>query len=324
MRLSRFSALVLALAFPAIGCDSTNDEDSGVTPDTGVPTDSGDVDGGGEVTDTGGGTDAPVVATCGTARPDVSNIRGTEGLIIGRDGTIFYGQSGGVGRMTPDGTQDDDWVSLSGAGTVWGLALDAANETLYVGSPSAGRVFAITISSGDVTTFVDAAGQPNGLTVGPDGALYFSDFGGGAVRRATSTGMTTVTTSPIPQANGVAFDAEGRLIVLSYGSGRLLRLTLADGVETSREPMVAMGLGNPDGVALDSNGDFWVSDNGGRNLRHVIAATGANTTELSSIPAAASVDFGAGPLDCHDVYIASSGAVQRFTTSVEGANVLWH
>jgi len=324
MRLSRVSSPLLALALlvPA-GCDSPNTEDTGVTPDTGVPTDTGDLDSGSEVTDTGGGTDTPSVATCGTAQPDVSGIRGTEGLIIGRDGTIYYSQSGGVGRMTPDGTQEDDWVSLSGARTVWGLALDAANETLYVGSPSAGSVFAVTVATGAVATFVASAGEPNGLTVGPDGALYFSDFGGGAVRRATSSGMTTVTTSSIPQANGVAFDAEGRLIVLSYGSGRLLRLTLVDGVESSREAMLASGLGNPDGVALDANGDFWVTDYSG-SLRHVIAATGANTNQLGSISAAASVDFGAGPLDCNDIYIASSGAVRRFSTGLEGANVLWH
>lgn len=321
MRLSRFSALLVAIALPASACDSSDTEDTGVITDTGVPNDSADLDGGAP---TDAGTDAPVVATCGTAQPDVSGITGTEGLIIGRDETIYYGQSGGVGRMTPDGAQDDDWVSLgAAAGTVWGLALDAANETLYVGSPSAGRVFAVTVSSGAVATFVASAGQPNGLTVGPDGALYFSDFGGGAVRRATADGVTTVTTSPIPQANGVAFDVEARLIVLSYGTGRLLRLTLADGVETSREPMVAMGLGSPDGVALDANGDFWVTDNSG-SLRHVIAATGANTTEMSGISAAASVDFGAGPLDCHDLYIASSGAVRRFATGVEGADVLWH
>lgn len=323
MRLSRFVSLLLALALPAAGCDSSTTEDTGVTPDTGVPTDSGDLDGGSEITDTGG-ADAPVVATCGTARPDVSTIRGTEGLIIGRDGTIYYSQSGAVGRMTPDGTQEDDWAELGkGVGQVWGLALDAANETLYVGAPSSNTVYAVTVSTGAVATFVPSAGSPNGLTVGPDGALYFSDFGGGAVRRATVDGMTTVTTSSIPQANGVAFDAEGRLIVLSYGSGRLLRLTLTDGVETSREAMVATGLGNPDGVALDANGDFWVTDNGG-SLRHVIAATGTNTNELGSISAAASVDFGAGPLDCHDIYIASSGAVRVFATGVEGADVLWH
>lgn len=318
------------LGLSLFGCDPA------VTPaDTGgvdAPgTDGGGTDGGGVETDTGAPVDAGSDAggaACGTERPEISAIRGTEGLIIARDGTIYYSQSGAVGRLAPGGSPENRFVALpGGSSTVWGIALDAANETLYVGSPSAGSIFSVDLTAATPTAsvFVADAGAPNGLTIGPDGALYFSDFGGSAVRRVAAAGgaPTTVTTSPIGQANGVAFDAEGRLLVASYGAGVLFRLTLTAGAETMRET-VATGLGNPDGVAVDANGDYWVTDNGG-SLLSVPSDTGMPMNVLGGVSSAASLDFGAGPLNCQDIYIASGGALRRYEASgVAGAPVLWH
>ncbi len=329
MRTSRLllASSILSLSLSA-GCDPVTP-----TEDSGPGTDTGGTDTGGVMTDTGetptdAGSDGGGGTGCGTARPDVAAITGTEGLIIARDGTIYYSQSRAVGRLAPGGSPENGFVALpSGAGTVWGIALDAANETLYVGSPTAATIYSVdlTAATPTATVFVASAGGPNGLTVGPDGALYYSDFGGNGVRRVAATGgaPTNVTTSPIAQANGVAFDAEGRLLVASYATGTLFRLTLTAGAETGRET-VATGLGSPDGVAVDANGDYWVTDNRG-TLLSVDAATGTRMNALPGISSAASLDFGAGPLNCQDIYIASGGAMRRYEASgVDGADVLWH
>lgn len=289
-------------------------EDTGLPgEDTGTPDDAG--------TDGGGGTG------CGTETADVSGVTGTEGLVVARDGTIYYSQSEGVGRLTPGGSPEDDFVALPGADTVWGMVLDEANETLFVGSPSTASIYAIDLAAPADDVLVSGVGQPNGLTLGPDGAIYFSNFGAGAVRRIETTGgtPTTVTTSGIPGANGVAFDAEGRLLVASYSSGRVFRLTLTAGAETGREE-VANGVGSPDGIALDANGDLWVANNAG-SLYFVDMSTVPGTEMAvipSGIPSAASLDFGAGPLDCEDLYIASAGAARRHPAGVAGADVPWH
>lgn len=329
MRTSRLllASSILSLSLGA-GCDPVTP-----TEDSGPGTDTGGTDTGGVMTDTGetptdAGSDGGGGGACGTARPDVAAITGTEGLIIARDGTIYYSQSRAVGRLAPGGSPENGFVALPGAaGTVWGIALDAANETLYVGSPTARAIYSVdlTAATPTATEFVASAGGPNGLTIGPDGALYFSDFGGNRVRRVPASGgaPTDVTASPIAQANGVAFDAEGRLLVASYADGDLFRLTLTAGAETGRET-VASGLGSPDGVAVDANGDYWVTDNGG-TLLSVDAATGTRMNALPGIPNAASLDFGAGPLNCQDIYVASGGAMRRYEMSgVAGADVLWH
>lgn len=328
---SLFASLVLTLALP--GCPSDPVTDAGADRDVpGIDVPGLDAP---EMTDTPGGTDTPGTdgggggGCTGTARPDVSAIRGTEGLIVARDGTIYYSQSGAVGRLAPGGSPENDWVSLPGSsGTVWGIALDAANETLYVGSPSAGTIYSVDLTAATpaATAFVTSAGQPNGLTVGPDGALYYSNFGGGRVMRVEATGgtPTQVTTSGIPGANGVAFDTDGTLLVCSYSTGNLFRLTLTSGAETGRT-MAATGLGAPDGVALDANGDFWVTDNGAGRVLFVDRDTGMVNPVMPGIGSAASLDFGAGALRCGDLYVSSSGAMRRLEdVGVDGADVLWH
>jgi sugar lactone lactonase YvrE len=271
--------------------------------------------------------DAGMTSACGGARPAVSRVTATEGLVIARDGTVYYSQAGAVGRLTPDGMQNDRFVALPrGSMPVWGLALDAANEHLYVGSPGNGTIFDVdlTAASPAPVALVTGAGRPNGLTLGPDGDLYYSDFGGGRVMRvALPEGGAPSMVAAVPSANGVAFDDDGRLLVCDYGGGELVRLTLAGGVEASRET-VATRLGSPDGVALDADGTIYVTDNGGGRLLR-LAPDGAPTVLRMAIPAAASLEFGAGALDCEDLYVASSGTLARFEMgTVRGRAVPWH
>ncbi len=219
----------------------------------------------------------------------------------------------------------DDWANLGAtAGTVWGLALDPANATLFAGSPTAGAIFAVAVSDASVTTWLHGAGAPNGLTMGADGAIYFTDFNGGQVYRVPSMEMRLqVTTSPIDQPNGLAFGPDGRLYVESYATGMLLALTLTDGQETDRET-IAMSLGSPDGLAFDSTGRIYIGDNGGGRLL-LLDADGTGATPLRmGISAAANVEFGAGSLDCNDIYVASSGSLVRYSGDTPGLDVPWH
>lgn len=272
------------------------------------------------------GTDAGSPGECGAARPALDGITGTEGLVIARDGTIYYSKSGGVGRMRPGGSPEDGFVAISG--TVWGLALDAANETLYVGNPGHGvhRVD-LTAATPAAGFFVEDLGAPNGLTVGPDGFVYYSDFNEGRVYRVDPAGgaPTEVTTSTISGANGVAFESAGTLLVASYGTGRLFRLTLAAGRETARA-LVTDALSNPDGVAVAADGTIYVGDQGGAIAAGVYAIAGGVVTPVrTGLAAPASVEFGAGPLRCDDLYVAiGGGAMVRVEGVGEGAAVPWH
>jgi SMP-30/Gluconolactonase/LRE-like region len=268
--------------------------------------------------------DAPAMQ-CGMMRPALTGTSGTEGVVIAADGTIYYSQASAVGRITPDGTRNGTWVRVTGATTMWGLALDVPRRRLYAGSPATRSIHVIDLSSDtpSASVFLASAGQPNGLTMGPDGDLYYSDFGGGHVYRVSADGMRTqVTTSTISSANGVAF-YNGDLYVDSYSRGILWRLSVSGGMETARM-MVASGLGNPDGLAFDATGAAYITDQMmGRLVR--IASDGTTEDLLTGLRSPANIEWGLGPLSCTDIYVATgSGLVRYQDGTVNGLDVPWH
>jgi len=272
--------------------------------------------------------DSGTPARCGAERPDISAVRGTEGLVIAADGTIYFSQSRGVGRVRPGMPPESRWASLpAAASTVWGIALDVANQRLLVGSPATSTIYAVDLTADAPmgTVYLSGAGSPNGLTMGPDGALYYSSFSvPGHVYRVVDGMRSQVTTMTINQPNGVAFHRDGSLYVDSYGGRSLIKLTLTGNMETARET-VATNLGNPDGLAFDAMDRIYIADNsGGRLIR--LDADGSNPVVLQrGISAAANIEFGVGALPCTDIYVASGGTLVRYEMGdTAGASVPWH
>lgn len=264
--------------------------------------------------------------SCGTARPTILQ-DGTEGIVIARDGTIYISSRAGIHRITPEGVESN-WLGF--VVTLWGVALDETNANLYFASPEDSTIYAIATATAELTTLTTAVSSPNGLTLGPDGALYVSDFGAHVVYRVdvVSGATMTVTTSAIPRANGLAF-APGdpsTLYVLSYADGELLALTLdAAHTEIARR-VVATSLGSPDGITLDDTNRFYITDNsGGRVIRLEADGTAPTIISTSAVPSAANLEFGVGVLDCHDLYVTSLGAVVRIAVpDAVSADLPWH
>jgi sugar lactone lactonase YvrE len=250
--------------------------------------------------------EAPIdgpASLCGTAQAPAADITGTEGIAIGADGSVYYSQSGSVGRWSAlDSSQDDSWVALANAGTVWGMAINAEG-ILYVATPSGSgrRIFSIDTNAERPTAelVLQNAGGANGLTLGPDGFIYYSDFNGDEVYRVDpSNGDRTAVTDPeedaINSPNGVLFDADGTLLVLSYGGGDVFRLTLEGGVETDR--VRAGGIdGNPDGLARDLEGNYYVTDNSGGEVIRFDSDFANPEPILEDTPSAANMASAAAP-----------------------------
>src|SRR6185503_19046319 len=109
------------------------DDGTSVVPDANLGSDAGDPDASLD-------PDAEPSA-CGTTTPPLAMIVGTEGLAIAPDGTMYFSQTGHLGRWVSDTTTPEPgWVTLTGATTVWGVAIDAAG-LVYVATPrvSGGR-----------------------------------------------------------------------------------------------------------------------------------------------------------------------------------------
>jgi len=147
--------------------------------------------------------------------------------------------------------------------------------------PATGKVFVADVANNRVLRFANVTSLSSGNAAEAVlGQAIFTT----SISAAGTTGMS----SPL----GLAIDSTGRLWVADYGNSRILRfdsaVSKANGAGadavlgqpdfTSNAPAAsATGMSQPTGVAVDSNGVLWVSDNGNsRVLRFNTAASKAN------------------------------------------------
>ncbi len=141
----------------------------------------------------------------------------------------------------------------------------------------------------DGTLFGAAFYDPNALTIDANNNLYVADQVNSAIRKVTTpAGVTTTIAGGPKQTNllnipvGITSDKTGNLYIVDEG-GRLLLYTssnvlyvLAGGWNISGS---ADGLGtaaqfnNPQGVAIDANGNIYIADKGNNSIRKVNVVT---------------------------------------------------
>jgi lysophospholipase L1-like esterase len=277
----------------------------------------------------GGAGPARAAAVCGASRPDLSAVATAEGLVIGPDGTLYFSQpfrgenQQFLGRYRPpyDQPPETRWLDLGG--NALGLTLDAGRNVLYAGSRTAKKLFKVTLGvSPAVSVLADAEEGINGVTLGEDGAVYYSDQTGGHLYRVAPDGAKTrVTASPLTEPNGLAFAADGRLYVVSWTTPEVTRLELANGTETRREAFATLPQVKADGIAFDSRGRLYVTAS---STLYEISPDGKEVTPLGRT-AGANIDFGAGALGCSDMYVAGNGqGLRLFRHDTPGLDVPWH
>ena len=335
MKTTRLALALLLVA--ACGDDDTNLDGGNVTPDGATPDvmgeDAGEVDAGGadaiieDAIIADAGTDAAEadvfdagVPACGTEQPSVAAVGGTEGVAISADGTIYYSQSGGIGRVLPGMAPESDWITGLG-GTMWGLAFRDSDGVLFAATPAfgGGTIYRIDTTADDATaeSFVTGAGQPNGLILVDDGTLLYSDFGGDRIMHVDGDGESTLV-AELTSPNGLLVDDDGTLLALSYFDGEVFRIVLDDDwSEVSRE-MVADIDGSIDGIGLDATGRYYITDNGAGRLLRYDADFGSEEVLLTGVGSAANVAWGRGPLVCTELYVTSSGTMRVIDVGATG------
>ena len=108
---------------------------------------------------------------------------------------------------------------------------------LYVGSASSAAVAALDPETGEVLEGwgpEEGVRGPDDLTLGPDGSVFWTDFGFGEVRRRTPDGTTTLIASPGLGVNPITFSDDGRLFVSQCALGDQLFEIDPDGIEEPR------------------------------------------------------------------------------------------
>lgn len=165
--------------------------------------------------------------------------------------------------------------------------------------------------SGDGGLARDAgAGEPYGLTIGPDGALYFCDIAFHVIRKVGTDGrISTVAGSgkkgyagnggPATQAQlnepyEIKFDAVGTMYFVEMQNNLVRKVDKASGVISTVAgtgksgfsgdggPAREATFNKPHSIALDGKGSLFVCDIGNHRVRRVDLKTGVVTTFTGS------------------------------------------
>jgi len=166
----------------------------------------------------------------------------------------------GVPEPTLTLTGAPSWLSISSTGVVAGTLPAAVTSFSYnvtasnaSGSAVAGP-FTVTVP---VITHFAGADQPRDITLGPDGALWFTNGGNNSIGRITTAGVvTTFAKSGIDDPIGIATGPDGALWFTNYADNTIGRMTTA-GVVTDYS---GVGISGPFGITAGPDGALWFTN----------------------------------------------------------------
>jgi sugar lactone lactonase YvrE len=228
---------------------------------------------------------AGVLPPVSAATPNTLFLQVPDAVLADQNGNVYLTDTGGhrvwkidsTGKLTVVlgttvfGTPSfGKAANVQPAGEPSGLAMDATGN-LYVADRNNNRIYKID-TSGIITLVAGPSGNgrfsgdgrlaiyadintPRGMTVGPDGNLYFADTGNQRIREINlTTGVITTVagSSASGSATGAAFGGD-----------------LGSGSPPSPGLAIEARLSSPEGVAFDSLGDMFIADTGNNRIRMV-------------------------------------------------------
>ena len=268
-----------------------------------------------------------------------------EGPAYDGRGNLFFSNCNDetISKVNADGTVERKWMSASEQDQpfTWkksnGLTFHG-DGTMFVCDH--GRNAIIRMHPGKrCEVYADSCGGvpfkgPNDLAFDPKGNLYFTDPVGsnkknpvGCVYRVEQgTRKVTRVADGMAFPNGLAFTANAKyLYVCESGENRILRFAVKlDGTLGPKEPFADLspdGPGDPDGMAVDSKGNLWVTHFGAHSV--LVFDTKGRITTIIRLPhennwGPTNIEFGGK--DMRDVYITDPGtqALYRMRSEVPG------
>jgi gluconolactonase len=201
----------------------------------------------------------------------------TEGVVVDRQGNLFFSHGKEITRITPDG-KADQWIE-TGAPNGHKILPDGDHLVCDGSHHAVLRLNASGKIIGDAA--IGKAGDldirtPNDLSLDPKGGFYFTDSvpETGAVIWVGPKGEKKIVARNVDFANGVALSHDRKR--LYYGESRKNRIMVVNlkhpGIPSGKPKILAnlptnkekpgWEFNQPDGMALDASGRLWVAHYG--------------------------------------------------------------
>jgi virginiamycin B lyase len=200
-------------------------------------------------------------ATAAQASPRVTEIplraefAGPNAIVAGPDGAMYASDSSldRVWRVSDSGRVR--FFELDGGAT--GIA--SAHGALWVSNRDQSSIVKLGLDGSQTSFPVTPGAFPSDITLGSDGALWFTESRGDAIGRVTADGK--VTEYPLPTANAFAADItagpDGALWFTEQGANKVGRITTA-GVITEFTLPTADSLPGP--IVAGADGALWFGE----------------------------------------------------------------
>jgi sugar lactone lactonase YvrE len=217
-----------------------------------------DATGGPLTVETALGTSAP--ADVRVAVPIAENLHPVANPAVDSDGNIYATFSGARGQAVPVSIfrVDNNFnlhPFLTGLMNATGLALDLENN-LYVSSRNDGTVYKVS-PLGELSTYAQGMGVATGIAFDADGNLYVGDRSGTVFKIARDREIFVFATlEPSVAAYHLAFSPNGNLYVTGPTTSSNDAIYEID--PHGDVSVYYRGLGRPQGLAFDSDGNMYV------------------------------------------------------------------